>query len=458
MNKHFYDILHRVSKSKVIDNGDLNAAAFLILNSILEGLNIQRAGIWLLTDDRQAMACHLLIDNKTDNQGPAPRLTRKDFPRYFANLDKERAIVANDAFTHEATREFADNYLRPLGIGAMLDAPIRHLGEMTGIICCEHQGEARTWSDEEVAFVSALADIYGRAISAEQRSNYEYQLKQINEQLETKVQERTQWLENALRNLTHTQAKLIESEKLASIGRMVSGLAHEINTPLGIAVTSASHCETELKRVERLFNQRELDEDDFKQFLLAFTEGMHLVSHNLNRAAHLVQNFKLTGAIQTSAEEEEFELNNCIDIIVKSLQPLLRQHQFTYHFADDIKIKLNSYPGAIAQILTNLVTNSIHHGFEQMEHGEITLHITLHNDQVHLSYSDNGKGVPTDIHDKIFEPFFTTARKTGGSGLGLSIVHNLVTQKLKGTVTIESQLNIGARFIIVFPVNSALAP
>src|SRR5690606_11200345 len=183
----------------------------------------------------------------------------------------------------------------------------------------------------------------------------------------------------------------------------------------------------------------------------------HLVSHNLNRAAHLVQNFKLTGAIQTSAEEEEFELNNCIDIIVKSLQPLLRQHQLTYHFADDIKIKLNSYPGAIAQILTNLVTNSIHHGFEQMEHGEITLHMTLHNDQVHLSYSDNGKGISTDIHRTLSEPFFTTARWTGGSGLGLSIVHNLVTQKLKGTVTIESQLNIGARFIIVFPVNSSLA-
>jgi len=455
MSKHFYDILHEVSKSKVIDNGDLNAAALLILNSALDGLNIERAGIWLLADDRQSMICHLLIDKKLGSEEPTPRLTRARLPQYFAALDQERAIVANDAATHEATREFMDDYLRPLGIGAMLDAPIRHLGEMTGIICCEHRGDVREWCAQEVSFVSALADLYGRAISAEQRDNYERQLKQINEQLETKVQERTQWLESALRNLTHTQAKLIESEKLASIGRMVSGLAHEINTPLGIAVTSASHCETELKHLERLFNQRELAEDDFKQFLLAFTEGMHLVSHNLNRAAHLVQNFRLTGAIQTSAEEEEFELNNCVDIIVKSLQPLLKQHRLSYHFSDDKKIKLNSYPGAIAQILTNLVTNSINHGFEQAEHGEINLHLALHKDQVHLSFSDNGKGVPLDIQDKIFEPFFTTARKTGGSGLGLSIVHNLVTQKLKGKINIESQLEIGARFIITFPVNLA---
>src|SRR5690606_39216857 len=199
-----------------------------------------------------------------------------------------------------------DDYLIPLGITALLDAPIHHRGEMTGIVSCEHQGSPRIWTDNDVAFVSALADLYGRALSAEQRNNYERQLQLSNEQLEQKVKERTQWLEDALRNLTHTQAKLIESEKLASVGRMVSGLAHEINTPLGIAVTSASHCETELKHLERLFNQRELAEDDFKQFLLAFTEGMHLVSHNLNRAAHLVQNFRLTGAIQTSAEEEEF--------------------------------------------------------------------------------------------------------------------------------------------------------
>lgn len=455
MSKHFYDILHKVSKSKVIDNGDLNAAALLILNSALEGLNIERAGIWLLADDRQSMICHLLIDKKLGNKEPTPRLTRARLPRYFAALDQERAIVADDAATHDATREFVDDYLLPLGIGAMLDAPIRHLGEMTGIICCEHQGGARAWRTREVSFVSALADLYGRAISAQQRDNYEQQLKQINEQLETKVQERTQWLENALRNLTHTQAKLIESEKLASIGRMVSGLAHEINTPLGIAVTSASHCETELKHLERLFNQRELAEDDFKQFLLAFTEGMHLVSHNLNRAAHLVQNFRLTGAIQTSDEEEEFELNNCVGIIVNSLQPLLKQHRLSYHFSDDKKIKLNSHPGAIAQILTNLVTNSIKHGFEQVEHGEINLHIALHADQVHMSFSDNGKGVPLDIQDKIFEPFFTTARKTGGSGLGLSIVHNLVTQKLMGQIKIESQLAIGTRFIITFPATLA---
>lgn len=453
MAQFFYDILHQVSKSSVIDNGDLNAANSLILRSVVKGLHIKRAGIWLHSADKQTMVCQLLIDEENPQLSHTPRLERKDYPIYFAALDEDRAIVAHDAHTDAHTREFSEHYLTPLGISSMLDAPIRHRGEMTGIICCEHQGPARQWTEEEVAFVSALADLYGRAISAEQRNNYAKQLHQINEQLEVKVKERTQWLESALRNLTHTQAKLIESEKLASVGRMVSGLAHEINTPLGIAVTSASHCETELKRVQKLYSQRELAEDDFKQFLLALAEGINLVSHNLNRAANLVQNFKLTGAIQTSSEEEEFELNNCLDIIIKSLQPLLKQHTLSCHFANKEPIRLNSYPGAIAQIITNLVTNSLHHGFAAIEKGAINIHIAAHHGQVHLSYSDNGCGIATDIQDKIFEPFFTTARKTGGSGLGLSIVYNLVTQKLQGKINIESQLGVGATFIITFPLS-----
>ncbi len=452
MSNHFHNILHEVSRSSLIDTGDLNAASFLILNAALEGLGLQRAGIWLLAEDHQSIRCQLLID--TQNPGSeSPSLTRSRFPDYFAALDQERAIVAHDALTHPSTTGFAESYLEQLGIGAMLDAPIRHLGQMIGILCCEHRGAARTWETEEITFVSALADLYGRAISAEQRNAYEKQLKNINEQLETKVRERTQWLEDALRNLTHTQAKLIESEKLASVGRMVSGLAHEINTPLGIAVTSASYCESELKTMERLYSQRTLGEEDFKQFLMKFAEGLHLVSHNLDRAANLVYNFKLSGAIQTSSEEEEFELQNCLDIVIKSLQPLLKEHKLTCYYAGDEPIKLNSYPGAIAQVLTNLVTNSINHGFSQTASGTINLHIATHNDRVHLSYSDNGNGIAPDIQDKIFEPFFTTARKTGGSGLGLAIVHNLITQKLKGDITVQSSLGLGADFLITFPLD-----
>jgi two-component system NtrC family sensor kinase len=144
-------------------------------------------------------------------------------------------------------------------------------------------------------------------------------------------------------------------------------------------------------------------------------------------------------------------------LIIKSLQPLLKNHQLKCHFASELPIRMNSYPGAIAQVLTNLVTNSINHGFSQMASGEITLHIATHNDLVHLSYSDNGSGIAPDIQDKIFEPFFTTARKTGGSGLGLAIVHNLITQKLKGQISLQPSLGAGASFVITLPLDLTAA-
>lgn len=453
MSTRFYDILHKVTRSPVIDTGDLQAAARLILNAAREGLDVQRSSIWLLDHDHQYIRCTMLQDETTEQHQQLPALSREHYPAYFAALDQERAIIVNHTASDASTRDSLETYLKPLDIQALLDAPIRHYGQMIGVICCEHQHSTREWRDEEIAFLSTLADLYGRAVTSEQRLNYERQLELINEQLESKVLERTQWLESALRNLTHTQAKLIESEKLASIGRMVAGLAHEINTPLGIAVTSASHCESELKKTHRLYNQRELEESQFRDFLLSLTEGMHLVSHNLNRATNLVQNFKLSGAIQTSSEEEVFELHNCLEIILKSLQPLLKDHHLVCHFSTPEAIRLNSYPGAIAQILTNLVTNSINHGFVAKAPGDITINIAIQNEQVHLHYRDNGSGINEEIHDKIFEPFFTTARKTGGSGLGLSIVHNLVTQKLKGSISVEQTPHEGAGFLIRFPLS-----
>ncbi|HEY0892156.1 MAG TPA: HAMP domain-containing sensor histidine kinase, partial [Cellvibrio sp.] len=318
-------------------------------------------------------------------------------------------------------------------------------------ICCEHQGEMRTWSNEEIAFASALADTYGRAISAAQRNDYERQLKEINEQLEQKINDRTNVLQDALRNLNHTQAKLIESEKLASLGRLVSGLAHEINTPLGIAVTSSSHCASELKRVQKLYKDEALNEEEFAQFLAGLEDGLGLINTNLNRAATLVQNFKLSGSIHTANEEEQFELRSCIDLTLKSLQPLLKKNHINCVLLAGVDITLNSYPGAIAQIITNLITNSIHHAFHHTADKQIRIELNQTPEQITIQYRDNGCGIADDIRPKIFEPFFTTARRTGGSGLGLSIVYNLVTQKLGGDIVIDDYQSQGAGFSIGIP-------
>lgn len=451
MSKSLYDILLDVSKSSMIDDGDLNAAGLLILTAATHGLRINRAGIWLFSEDKQTICGKMLIDGDDCKLDTDLCLLRQDFPRYFDTLDTERAVVANNAREDKSTNEFSESYLIPLGITSMLDAPIRHRGTMLGIICCEHQGDMREWNNEEVAFASALADTYGRAISAAQRNDYEQQLKEINEQLEQKINDRTNVLQDALRNLNHTQAKLIESEKLASIGRLVSGLAHEINTPLGIAVTSSSHCLSELKRVQKLYSDEALNEAEFAQFLTELDDGLGLINDNLNRAATLVQNFKLSGSIHSSNEEEQFELRSCIDLTLKSVQPLLKKNQIDCQLLPSPEIKLNSYPGAIAQIITNLITNSIHHAFNNTADKKVRIQLAQTPEQIIIHYRDNGCGIAAEIRPKIFEPFFTTARRTGGSGLGLSIVYNLVTQKLGGEIVIDEDQNQGAGFSIRIP-------
>lgn len=173
MENTLYDILLDVSKSSMIDEGDLQTAGLLILSAATQGLQLSRAGIWLLTEDKQAICGKMLIDGDDCKLDTDLCLARNDFPRYFNSLDSERAVVAHDAQNDESTNEFRTSYLIPFGITSMLDAPIRHRGEMLGIICCEHQGEMRTWSNEEIAFASALADTYGRAISVAQRNDYE---------------------------------------------------------------------------------------------------------------------------------------------------------------------------------------------------------------------------------------------------------------------------------------------
>ena len=444
-------ILNDVSKSALIDQGDLKAASELILASILEGLEVDRAGVWLYQENLSGIRCFLLKDLITQTPDDALVLYREDFPNYFSALDEDRIIAANDAMQATETKEFATCYLEVLGIASMLDTPIRHSGNTVGIICTEHRGEARVWSDDEIVFAGVLSDLFGRAISAREKLDYENQLKETNKNLESEVAKRTQHLNDAIDELKALQGQLIESEKMASLGNMVAGIAHEVNTPLGVALTSSSHIKESIKKIRVLFDNNNITKTNLNDFLDDIDSAADLNVANLSKAANLITNFKRTSADQNHFEKDCINLKEYIEKILTTLVPITKKAGVKVTLSGE-DIVVDTYPGAVSQIITNFVTNSCMHGFASDFSGnaEINIHMFRKNNILHVNYSDNGVGIAEDVIGKIFDPFFTTKRNNGGTGLGMSIMHTLITQTLHGSIQVESTVGKGTTFLMEF--------
>ncbi|MER3478584.1 MAG: hypothetical protein C4287_21625, partial [Leptolyngbya sp. ERB_1_2] len=293
-----------------------------------------------------------------------------------------------------------------------------------------------------------------RRLSQEELDQRNAQLQQeVKERqfAEQQLQEKAQQLEQTLINLQQAKSQLIQTEKMAALGRLVAGVAHEINTPIGIGITAASLLVEKTESFSQLFKSGMMKRSDLDRFLEITQQGSQITLTNLDRAAELIQSFKQVAVDQSSESKRVFNLSQYLEEILRQLSPKLKGiHQVTVQC--DRKIILNSYPGAFSQIVTNLVINSLSHAYMLDQRGNITIKIYQTDQDFIFEYTDDGQGIPAEHLSKIFEPFFTTKRGQGGSGLGLHIVYNLVTQKLDGTIYCESQPNRGARFIIKLPV------
>ncbi|MCC2615434.1 GAF domain-containing sensor histidine kinase [Aestuariibacter halophilus] len=452
MRSDLENVLLNVSMHPDIDSGDMVAANTVILNAVIEGLSLQRVGIWLWEGKRQGIVCQQLIDTYHATSSENLRLERADFPDYFTALDTQRSILADDAHQHPATRAFSENYLTPLNIAAMLDVPIRHHGDMIGIICCEHIGCARQWQTDEATFVAALADLYGRALTACEREQYQRQLETLNQQLEERIQERTQALQDNLNYLKETQKKLIESEKLAALGSLVAGVAHEVNTPLGVAITASTTASEVLKQLSKQLDTQTLTRRNMENQLAQLNETQDVLQRNLSRAAELISHFKNTAVDQNRFDVMEIELVGYVNSTLQSLRPVTKKQQVTFDVQGSAPIAMRTLPGALAQIFTNLVINASKHAFNPpVEAPVITITLSQQGEQVMITFADNGNGMAPEVLKHALEPFFTTQRHSGGTGLGLSIVHNLVTQTLEGSISLTSEQGQGTRFDIRLP-------
>jgi PAS domain S-box-containing protein len=258
--------------------------------------------------------------------------------------------------------------------------------------------------------------------------------------------------EAALRNLRETQNSLIEAEKLAALGRLVAGVAHEVNNPVGISLTVASSLERKTALFTAEVARGDLRRSSLNEFLETSRDASSQLVANLNRAAELITSFKQVAADRNYSDQRTFDLGDLTEQVVMSLRPGLRKHNLTLTVDCQPNLTMNSYPGPYGQVLTNLFLNSVAHAFPDGKPGAVDIQVRESGkDNVEIIFSDNGCGMSLDVRRRAFDPFFTTRRDQGGTGLGLHIVYSIVTNRLGGRLDLDSEPSGGTRIQIILP-------
>lgn len=288
----------------------------------------------------------------------------------------------------------------------------------------------------------------------------------LSEQLESRVVERTAALEAANRELTaaldhlsRAQAELIQAEKLAALGALVAGIAHELGTPVGNAVMTSSTLEEYATEFRAKIDAETIRRSELAEFSGRLRAGVDLLHRNLVKASELLVSFKQVAVDRTSAQRRRFRLYDLVNETLLTLSPRLRRLPFEVRVDVPAEIMLDSYPGALGQVISNLVDNAVVHGLNGRASGRIEVVACGGGgegggESIRLAVADDGAGIAPEHQPRVFDPFFTTRLGHGGSGLGLHIVHNLVTNVLGGRIGVVSQPGEGATFTLQLPLRA----
>jgi signal transduction histidine kinase len=259
--------------------------------------------------------------------------------------------------------------------------------------------------------------------------------------------------EGALLELNAAQQNLIDAERLAALGGLVAGVAHEVNNPIGISLTVASSFARRAEMFEAdLKSDGQLRRSRLEEFVRTSRDAAEQLVANLHRAAELIQSFKQVAVDRSHAERRPFSLSEATDQIIASLRPVLKKASIALSVDVPEGLVIDGYPGSYGQILTNLFLNAANHAFADGRSGAISISARPRgHEDIEIVFADNGAGMTPDVQRQAFDPFFTTRRNQGGTGLGLHIVYNLVTQQLGGQMMLDSSLGQGTTFRIIMP-------
>jgi signal transduction histidine kinase/DNA-binding response OmpR family regulator len=474
-------VLMELARNQVLNEGDLKAALKEITEATAHNIAIERVSVWLYDETGTKIQCLDLFERSLNQHGEGLELTAIDYPTYFQALSQEQLIAADDAHTDPRTREFSSSYLTPLGITSMLDAPISLGGQTVGVLCNEQVGTSRPWTPEDQNFARSIADLVSLALEAQKRKRVEEALRKS----EAREREKATQLELALDELKHTQAQLIQTEKMSSLGRMIAGVAHEINNPVSFIYGNLSHASEyfrNLMRLLQIYRQTyphptpEIQQIASEIDLDFLVEDWQKLLKSMQVGAERIHQIVLSLRIFSRFNESEVKLVDIHEGIDNTL--LILQHRLRpVGDAGGIEVikdysqlpQVACYPSQLNQVFMNLLSNAIDALENQPSPRVITIHTSIQNSKFkiqneipHTPYlmpqfviiriADNGPGMSEDVQKQIFDPFFTTKPVGSGTGLGLSISYQIVVEKHQGQLSCISTLGRGTEFVVEIPI------
>ncbi len=426
--------------AQALDADRLTTSLHRIIGELMVAENFL---IGLYHPDTQEISIPYFVDQK-DGEAPIKRFPFGKAMCSYLLSSKQAQLHDRGSFERLVANGLVKEPLGSTEIASWMGAPMLVHDQPYGVIVVQSYDPSIIYTKADLDLLAFMASHVAVAIA---RMQADRKIRKTKERLE----QQNAALNEALTALQEAQSELVRQEKLASLGRLVAGVAHEINTPLGICVTATSHLVQELKLTREELAAGEMTEDSLNSFLDIVDQSLRIMTTNTQRAAALVRSFKQVAVDQSSGDIRHFNLGTYMKEVLLSLQPKLKGRPVTVDVDCPPDIVMDSFPGAVSQILTNMVVNSLVHGFERDQPGRIAIRAALEDDMVTLDYSDDGAGMDRDTLDKLFDPFFTTKRGSGGSGLGAHILFNLVTGALGGSVRAESEPGRGLRYHLKFP-------
>jgi len=451
------EALSQLTAEEAIYNGDKERAYGIIAEIMLTALSASEVDVWLMNVDGSALHAQERRINKKPSQSANDIIEKSQCPQMFEALHGGEMIISAQIAKESKLKGLESVCAFSSDLDSLLLVPIMRGPRAMGCLLIGVTHKGREWAQEEISFIQYVADLVVRMLDAHDRKVAEEGLRSFNEVLDVKVRQRTKELEEAVENLKLAQSELVRSEKLASLGGLVAGVAHEINTPLGVALTAVTHMSEAVQDFENVLGSGQLRKSDLADFVDTSKESSVLIRRNLDRAAHLIKSFRMVAVDQAIGDERTLMLGDYISEIVDSLTPTLRKKGVSVLQECKKDFEIKTVPGDLVHVVTNLIMNAALHAFKDREdqaEKQVKVLVRRRGGFVYLDIEDNGRGIPDDIKEEVFEPFFTTARGEGGSGLGLNIVYNTVYQKLKGRIEIHDAEVEGTCFKIRFPVEN----